>query len=73
MGVTLADLVNLMPLLLAMIGSSPGFSFKHPSRPRVFSALTNQRENLAVFGTKESQTLHDTMDSEEYARVGLLQ
>ena len=42
----------------------PGSSFKHPSRPRVSSALTDRRDNLVVFGIKGSPSLHDTMDSE---------
>jgi len=41
----------------------PGSSFKPPSRPRVSSVLTDRRENLVVFGIKESRSLHDTMDS----------
>ena len=39
--------------------SPPGSSFKPPSRPRVSSALTDWRK----IGIKESQSLHDTMDS----------
>ena len=59
------------------ISPPPGSSFKPPTRSRLSSALPDQRENLVVFGIRESRSLPETMDSVksmlEFWLVGPLQ
>ena len=45
------------------VSPPPGSSFKSPTGPRLSNALPDPRENLVVFGIRESQSLPETMDS----------
>ena len=45
------------------VSPAPSSSFKPPAGPRLSNALPDQRENLVVFGIRESRSLPETMDS----------
>ena len=45
------------------VSPPPSSSFKPPTGPRLSNVLPDRRENLVVFGIRESRSLPETMDS----------